>query len=82
MLNASTIEALVEKVGRSLPAGGQSLAEDLKKNLHVALNSALQRMDLVTREEFDVQSELLARTRTRLEALEETVATMESKQSN
>ena len=78
MINTSTIESLVEKVSRSLPTGGQALAEDLKKNLLVALNSALQRMDLVTREEFDVQTELLVRTRARLEVLEAKVAEMES----
>jgi len=79
MINTSTIESLVEKITRSLPSGGKALAEDLKKNLRLGLSSALDRMDLVTREEFEIQSELLARTRTRLEQLEKQVAELESK---
>ena len=78
MINTSTIESLAEKITGSLPAGGKALADDLKKNLRTGLSSALDRMDLVTREEFEIQSELLARTRTRLEALEKQVVELES----
>ncbi len=79
MINTSTIESLAEKITRSLPSGGKAFAEDLRKNLRLGLSSALDRMDLVTREEFEIQSELLARTRTRLEQLEKQVAELESK---
>ncbi len=78
MINSSTIESLTEKVTSSLPSGGKTLAEDLKKNLRTGLTSALDRMDLVTREEYEIQTELLARTRTRLETLEQQVADLES----
>ncbi len=77
MINNSTIESLAEKITSSLPSGGKALADDLKKNLRVGLNSTLERMDLVTREEFDIQTELLARTRARLEILEKQVAELE-----
>ncbi len=79
MINSSTIESLAEKVTSSLPSGGKALADDLKKNLRTGLTSALDRMDLVTREEYEIQTELLARTRIRLEALEQQVADLESK---
>lgn len=79
MINISTLESLAEKISASLPKGGKTLAEDIKKNLRVAVNSALERMDLVTREEFDIQTELLARTRARLEALETRIAEMEAR---
>ena len=78
MINSSTIESLAEKVTSSLPSGGKALADDLKKNLRTGLTSALDRMDLVTREEYEIQTELLARTRTRLETLEQQVADLES----
>ncbi len=81
MINTSTIESLAEKITGSLPPGGKALADDLKKNLRVGLSSALDRMDLVTREEFEIQSELLARTRTRLEALEKQVLELEQAQN-
>lgn len=78
MINTSTIESMAEKVTSSLPSGGKVLVKDLKKNLRTGLTSALDRMDLVTREEYEIQTELLARTRTRLEALEKQVAALES----
>lgn len=56
----------------------QSPAADLERNLRALLGSALTRLDLVSREEFDIQRELLARTRSRLEALEKQVAGLES----
>lgn len=54
-----------------------SPARDIEKNARALMGSVLSRLDLVTREEFDVQSELLARTRARLEALEARVAQLE-----
>jgi BMFP domain-containing protein YqiC len=56
-----------------------SPAADLEKNLRALLASAFSRLDLVTREEFDVQREVLARTRAKLEALEAKLAELESK---
>ena len=50
-----------------------------KRELHLMLQSALARLDLVTREEFDAQTEVLQRTRQKLEALEQALAELESK---
>lgn len=55
----------------------QSPARDLEKNLRALLTSAFGRLDLVTREEFDVQSEVLARTREKLVQLEARLAELE-----
>jgi len=55
----------------------RSPAKDLERNLRALLTSAFSRLDLVTREEFDVQREVLARTRAKLEALEAQVAELE-----
>jgi BMFP domain-containing protein YqiC len=58
----------------------RSPAADLEKNLRALMQSALGRLDLVTREEYDVQREVLARTRAKLEALEAKVAELEGRQ--
>lgn len=55
----------------------RSPAADLEKNLRALMQSALGRLDLVTREEYDVQREVLARTRAKLEALEAKLAELE-----
>ena len=57
----------------------KSPAKDIEKNLRGMLSSAFSRLDLVTREEFDVQAKVLARTREKLVALEARVAALEEK---
>ena len=74
----SRINEFANSLAGFLPAGAEALSEDVKKNLRAFLNTTLARMDLVTREEFDVQAALLARTRIRLEALEKQVARLEA----
>jgi BMFP domain-containing protein YqiC len=54
-----------------------SPAKDIDKNLRALLSSAFSRLDLVTREEFDVQQEVLARTREKLQQMEARVAELE-----
>ncbi|VVD61484.1 phosphoheptose isomerase [Pandoraea horticolens] len=56
----------------------QSPAKDIERNVKSLLNQGFTRLDLVTREEFDVQAQVLARTRERLEALEKRVAELEN----
>ena len=53
------------------------MQQDVEKNIHTLLQSAFTRLDLVTREEFDTQTRVLARTREKLEQLEKTVTTLE-----
>ena len=77
MINPKTLDALVARIAEGLPAGFGQVHEDLRNNLHAAVSAALARMDLVSREEFDVQSAVLARTREKLTALEATVAKLE-----
>ncbi len=77
MLKPSHFEALFKQITNALPKGIVSLHQDVEKNLRVALESTLRRMNLVTREEFEVQSAVLARTRVKLEELEAQVAALE-----
>ena len=57
----------------------QSPAKDLEKNMKAMLNQGFAKLDLLTREEFEVQTEVLARTRAKLEALESRVAELEAR---
>lgn len=57
----------------------QSPAKDLEKNMKAMLNQGFSKLDLLTREEFEVQAEVLARTRAKLEALEARVAELETR---
>ncbi len=74
-------DTLFKQFTHALPQGMLSLHQDLEKNLRIALESMLHRMNIVTREEFDVQNAVLVRTRERLEALEKRVIALEEMQS-
>jgi hypothetical protein len=67
-------QRLLQELHKTLPAAADLLP---RKELHAALQSALGRMDLVTREEFDAQAAVLQRTRQRLEALEQQLAALQ-----
>jgi len=77
MLDPKILDDLSRRVAGSLPGGLQALQQDLEHNLRGALEAALARLNLVTREEFEVQQGVLGRTRARLEALEARVSALE-----
>jgi len=77
MFDAKQLDELTRNVLKLLPAGVGEVQRDLEKNLHSVLQAGLARLDLVTREEFEVQSAVLARTRQKLEELERRVAALE-----
>ena len=74
MTDSKTIEQVLNDLRQALPSG---LVQGMEKNLRAALTAALARLNLVTREELEVQTAVLARTRARLEELEKQVAAME-----
>lgn len=76
MLGQKVFEEISGKLGQAL---ADSPARDLEKNLRAVLQGVFAKLDLVTREEFDVQQAVLLKTREKLEALEAQVATMEKK---
>jgi len=78
MANES-IDRLAKTLADTVPQGLRSVRDDLEKNFQSVLKSGLGKLDLVTREEFEVQEAVLARTREKLEALEARLAEMESK---
>jgi BMFP domain-containing protein YqiC len=77
MIDPKLFDDLSRRVADSMPRGFQVLQDDLQRNLRAALESALGKMNLVTREEFEVQQAVLARTREKLKALEERLAALE-----
>ena len=74
MLNQKIIEEVTAKLKDVF---GQSPAADIEKNLRAGLQNIFAKLDLVTREEFDVQQEVLLHTRAKLEQLEAKVAELE-----
>ena len=66
-------ENLAKKLVEALPPGLQQLQHDMEQQFSDILNAAFARMNLVTREEFDVQVKVLARSREKVDALEKTV---------
>ncbi|MEA3303501.1 MAG: accessory factor UbiK family protein [Pseudomonadota bacterium] len=77
MFDPKIIDDISRRLSQSLPPGLASLEKDTRQHLNSALQSALSRMNLVTREEFDIQQAVLARTREKLEMLEKHVAQLE-----
>lgn len=78
MTNES-IENLARKLAESVPEGLRSMREDLENNFRSVLRTSLGKLDLVTRDEFEVQQAVLARTREKLEALERKLEEREKK---
>ncbi len=76
MLNSKTLDELAARIGKAFEA---SPAKDIEKNVKALLQSGLARLDLVTREEFDVQVEVLRKTREKVERLEARVAELEAR---
>ncbi len=77
MIELRKIEEIVENVAKVLPVGTEKLRNEIRENVRVILESSFERMNLVTREEFDAQTALLRRTREKLDELEAVVAALE-----
>ena len=74
--NTKTLEELAARIGKAFAS---SPAADVEKNVKAMLQGGLARLDLVTREEFDTQARVLARTREKLEQLETRVTELEAR---
>jgi BMFP domain-containing protein YqiC len=80
-MSDESIENLAKKLVDSIPEGLRSVRDDLEDNFRSVLRSSLSKLDLVTREEFEVQEAVLLRTREKLEALEAKLAAVEKNTS-
>jgi BMFP domain-containing protein YqiC len=69
-MTKDSIDNLAKKLAEAVPEGLRSMRDDLEHNFRGVLQSGMNKLDLVTREEFEVQEAVLARTREKLERLE------------
>jgi ubiquinone biosynthesis accessory factor UbiK len=79
MIDPKMIDQLAEQLSASIPSGFRTLQNDIAKNFRASLEAGLSKLDLVTREEFEVQSAVLTRTREKLATLEKQLAELESR---
>ena len=73
MINAQKLEEIAQQVANSLPPGLKNIAEEVENKTKQILQGQLNKLDVVTREEFDVQTQVLLKTREKLVVLEKQV---------
>ena len=76
-MDPKIIEDLTKRLSAVLPDGLRELQHDIEKNTRAVLEGTLAKLNLVTREEFEVQKGVLARTRSKVDALEKQVRQLE-----
>lgn len=81
MIDPKKIEEMARQIHNALPPGIKSLGEEVDKKVKQVLQSQLNRLDMVSREEFEVQTKVLLRTRERLVELENRLAQLEAQLS-
>jgi ubiquinone biosynthesis accessory factor UbiK len=79
MIDGRHLDDIAQKLINILPAGLQTAKDDLEKNLKLWLQSTLSQLNFVSRDEFDAQTKVLARTRAKLDRLEQELAIIEKK---
>ena len=77
-----SLDELARKLADSVPPGLTALRNDLEQNFKAVLQSGLAKLDLVTRQEFDIQAGVLRRSRERLEQFEQRIAALEQRAKN
>ncbi|MGH8501193.1 MAG: accessory factor UbiK family protein [Gammaproteobacteria bacterium] len=79
MIETKLLDDLARKLASAMPRGVSAFQQEIEKNLRAGLEAVFQRLDLVTREEYEVQVALLTRSREKLAALEARIAELEGK---
>ncbi|WP_369308560.1 accessory factor UbiK family protein [Providencia rettgeri] len=79
MLDPKKLEQVARQIQGALPQGVRDLGEDFDKKLRSLLQSQLGKLDLVSREEFDIQTQVLLRTREKLAKMEQRISALEAK---
>lgn len=77
-MDPKMIDDIARRLSEAVPEGIRHLQDDLEQNFRAILQSVLAKLDLVTREEFDVQTAVLRRTREKLEDLDKKLAQLEN----
>lgn len=81
MLDPKKIEQIAEQVIGAIPPGVKNIADNLEDKVKTVIQSKLSQLDVVSREEFDVQTQVLARTRQKLIELEAIVKSLQEQQN-
>lgn len=82
MIDPKKIEQIARQVHESMPKGIREFGDDVEKKIRQVLQSQLTRLDLVSREEFDVQTQVLLRTREKIALLEQRLTELENRSVN
>lgn len=77
MINAQFIDEIANKIADAMPDGVTEIQQDVEKNVKAVLQNSFAKFNLVTREEFDVQTRVLENTRAKVEELEKQIAALE-----
>lgn len=80
MIDLGKIDDLVNRLSESLPPGANRLKEDAQTQFRTILKAAFEKMELVSREEFDIQKSVLERTQIKLESLQRQLEELEAQQ--
>ncbi|AGA31895.1 protein of unknown function DUF526 [Thioalkalivibrio nitratireducens DSM 14787] len=81
MIDPKNLDEMARRIGASLPESVRAFQRDVERQVRSTLHQGFERMDLVTREDFDVQVALLERTRAHLRELEDRIAALEAQPS-
>lgn len=81
MINPKKLEEIAQQLSQALPPGVKVFADEFESKTKQILQAQLSKLDVVSREEFDVQTQVLLRTREKLALLEQQVAELVAKQS-
>lgn len=73
MIDSQQINSMADKISSLLPPGFDKIKDDIEEKVKAVLMQQLSKLELVTREEFDIQTKVLARTRAKLDALEKRI---------
>jgi len=79
MLNAKKIEEIAKQVSDAIPPGVKTVANEIEEKTKTVIQRKLSEFDVVTREEFDVQTQVLIKTRAKVTALEAAIAELEQR---
>jgi len=79
MIETKLLDDLARRLAAAMPRGLTAFQQDIEKNLRAGLETMFQRLDLVTREEYEVQAALLARSHEKLTILEARLAELENR---
>ena len=82
MFDPKMLDEVAQKLSSVLPSSLQSVQEDVEQNFKTVLQNVFSKMDLVSREEFDVQTNVLSRTRAKVDAMEKQLVELEARLGN